>query len=138
VKRLRVVLDTNVVISALLLAGRASCLVDKWKSGSIILLATKEIIREYLRVLAYPKFELKDTEIETLLDQEILPYVETVKTKSPFSATSRDPDDDKFLACAVAAKADFIVSGDDDLLTLKRIGKCPIISLDEFLKTALF
>ena len=134
VKRLRVVLDTNVIVSALLFSGKASQLVDKWKSGSIVLLATKDIVLEYLRVLAYPKFELTETEIEVLLNQEILPYIETIKTKGNFPPTSRDPDDDKFLACAVAAKADFVVSGDDDLLTLKRVGKCPIISLDEFLK----
>jgi uncharacterized protein len=133
-KRLRVVLDTNVIISALLFTGKASRLVDKWKSGSIVLLATKEIVREYLRVLTYPKFELTETEIETVLNREILPYIETIKIKGVFAATSRDPDDDKFLACAVAAKADFVVSGDDDLLTLKRVGQCPIIALDEFLK----
>ena len=133
-KRLRVVLDTNVIVSAMLFTGKASYLVDKWKSGSIILLATKEIIREYLRVLAYPKFGLNQIEIETLLNQEILPYIETIKTKGVSPALSRDPDDDKFLACAAAGKADFIVSGDDDLLTLQRIGKCPIIAVDEFMK----
>lgn len=128
------VLDTNVIVSALLFLGKASQLVDKWKSGSIVLLATKDIVLEYLRVLSYPKFELTETEIEVLLNQEILFYIETIKTKGNFPPTSRDPDDDKFLACAVAAKADFVVSGDDDVLTLKRVGKCPIISLDELLK----
>ena len=77
-KRLRVVLDTNVIVSALLFTGKVSCLVDKWKSGSMILLATKEIIQGYLRVLAYPKFELTETEIETVLNQEILPSVDLV------------------------------------------------------------
>lgn len=128
------VLDTNIIVSALLFSGVASRLEDKWKSGSLVILATKEIVQEYIRVLAYPKFELTETDIEMLLHQEILPFIETIKTKGSFQPISRDPDDDKFLACAVAAKADFVVSGDDDLLTLKRVGKCPIVSLDEFLK----
>ena len=92
VKRLRVVLDTNVIVSALLFTGKASQLVDKWKSGSIVLLATKDIVLEYLRVLAYPKFKLTETEIEVLLNQEILPYIETIKTKGNFHLnSSKDP-----------------------------------------------
>jgi len=130
----RVVVDTNVIISALLFSGPASRLVDKWKSRSIVLLATKEIIQEYLRIFAYPKFALTETEINTLLNQEILPYIETVKIKSLFPRTCRDPADDKFLACAVTGKATFVVSGDQDLLTLRQIKKCPILSIDAFLQ----
>jgi predicted nucleic acid-binding protein len=61
-----------------------------------------------------------------------LPYVETVKLEGSFPATSRDREDDQFLACALAVKADVIVSGDDDLWTLKRVGKWQIISLGDF------
>ena len=130
----RVVLDTNILVSSLLFTGRASQLVPLWKEGVIVLLVSKEIVKEYLRVFSYPKFSLTEGDIQTVLHEEILPFVEVVRITSPFPPTCRDPDDDRFLACAVAGKADGLISGDNDLLALKRIGRCPILSLDAFLR----
>ena len=132
-KRLRVVLDTNILVSALLFTGKASNLVPFWREGRIVLLVSKKIIQEYLRVLSYPKFSLTDLEIQTLFHEEILPFIEVVKIVKPFPPTCRDPSDDHFLACAVAGKADALISGDFDLLSLRKIGRCPIFSLDTFL-----
>jgi uncharacterized protein len=81
----RVVLDTNAVISALLFSGVSSKLVSLWQKGLITLLLSREILDEYLRVLSYPKFELSETEIKKLIQEEVLPYAEVVKPKKAFA-----------------------------------------------------
>jgi len=134
VKRLRVVLDTNVLVSALLFPGVTSRLVSQWQSGSFALLASREMIAECLRVLAYPKFGLSKTEIRSLLDDWILPYVTAVKVPGGFKQICRDPGDDMFLACATAGRADVIITGDKDLLVLRKHGRCRITTVVEMLK----
>jgi len=128
----RVVIDTNVLVSGLLFGGVPGKLVSLWKEGRIQPLCSKGIIDEYLRVLAYPKFELTEKEISFVLYQEVLPWFEivTVQVGDPF--VKNDPEDDKFIWCAVEGKADALVSGDDHLLTLKR-SPVPILSASKFL-----
>ena len=133
-RRMRVVLDTNVVVSALLFRGEVSRLHTLWKKKAFTIAASREIVDEYIRVLAYPKFKLTENEIESLLREELLPYIEPVTVGEDTKRVSEDPDDDKFLACAVAAQVDFIVSGDAHLLSLKKHAGCLIISAEEFLK----
>ena len=77
-----VVIDTNVVVSALLFGGEPGELIPLWKAGGIRPKASKEIIEEYIRVLAYPKFNLSKEEINFLLYHEILPYFDVVRVKS--------------------------------------------------------
>jgi putative PIN family toxin of toxin-antitoxin system len=100
----RVVLDTNAVISALLFSGVSSKLVSLWQNGLITPLLSREILDEYLRVLSYPKFQLSDEEIKELIQQEILPFAEAVKPKRRWRVVRRDPSDNKFLECAVAGR----------------------------------
>ena len=78
---MRVVLDTNAVVSALLFSGVSSKLVSLWQNGLITPLLSREILDEYLRVLSYPKFELSEEEIKELIQEEILPFAEVVKPK---------------------------------------------------------
>jgi len=133
----RVVIDTNVVVSALLFGGVPGKLIPPWKSGRIRALATKEMIEEYLRVLAYPKFELSEEEINYLLYQEILPYFDIVKTKPGPMIVEEDPSDDMFIRCAEAGKANTILSGDLHLLDLKSYGKVKILTPSQFLEDML-
>lgn len=130
----RAVLDTNVVVSALLFSGELSSLHALWKKKAFTIAASREIIEEYVRVLAYPKFKLTEKEIKILVQEELLPYIEPVTVNEGAKGISEDPDDDKFLACASAAKADFIVSGDAHLLNLKKYKGCPILTAERFLK----
>jgi putative PIN family toxin of toxin-antitoxin system len=130
----RLVIDTNVVVSALLFGGVPGKLVPLWKSGRIRALASKEMIEEYLRVLTYPKFELSEEEINYLLYQEILPYFEIVWTKPGPVIVEEDPSDDMFIRCADAGKANTIISGDQHLLDLKSYGKVKILTPSQFLK----
>lgn len=130
---MRVVLDTNTVVSALLFSGISSKLVSLWQKGLITPLLSREILDEYLRVLSYPKFDLSEGEIKELIQEEILPYAEVVKPKRRLRVVQRDPSDNKFLECAVAGKARVIISGDKELLSLGRYRQIPIQSPAQFL-----
>ena len=112
----KIVVDTNVLVSGLLFGGKPGNLCLLWKKGLVTPICSKEIIEEYLHVLAYPKFQLSESEIQFILSHEILPHfkVVTVKPGKPFVTT--DPSDDKFIWCALDGNAATIVSGDEHLL----------------------
>lgn len=114
---MRVVIDTNVVVSALLFGGVPARLANLWRERTITPMISPEIMTEYLRVLSYPKFKLTVEEINTLLTVELLPWFEviTAPTGPPF--VPLDPADDKFIWCAMAGQAACVISGDEHLLT---------------------
>jgi putative PIN family toxin of toxin-antitoxin system len=130
----RVVLDTNVVVSALLFTGISSKLLPLWQDNVITVLLSRAILEEYLRVLSYPKFKLSEGDIKGLIEEELLPYVETVKPGRRLCVVDRDPSDDKFIECAVAGKARVIISGDKDLLSIGRYQRILIQSPAQFLE----
>lgn len=128
----KVVADTNVVISALLFGGAPGKLIALWQSGVIKPVASKEIVEEYLRVLTYPKFKLLEEEINYLLYQEILPFFDIIDVQQGPQILEKDPRDGKFIRCALAANAIYIISGDQHLLTLKSYQKIKILSPADF------
>ena len=130
---MRVVLDTNVVVSALLFSGVSSKLVPLWQSGAIAVLLSRSMLEEYLRALSYPKFQLTEAEIKSLIQEELLPYVEVVKGGRRLHVVERDPSGDKFIECAVTGKARIIISGDKDLLSIGHYKKILIQSPAQFL-----
>jgi hypothetical protein len=129
-----VVIDTNVVVSALLFGGVPGEIVTLWKKGVIQPKASKKILDEYIRVLAYPKFDLTEEEIKFLVYHEILAYFDVVTVKSQKKIVKEDPSDDKFIRCAQAAKAHIIISADQYLLKLKSHGKITILTPAQFLE----
>jgi len=131
---LRVVLDTNVLVSALLFRGELSGVVELWKNGRISPLLSRETFGEFRRVLEYPKFALKKKEIKAILAEEILPYFEVVEITEKAEGVCRDPEDDKFISCALSGRADFIVSGDADLCGLGGYRSVRIIRVPDLLK----
>lgn len=131
---MRVVLDTNTLVSALLFTGTASRLVSLWQSHRITILLSTPILQEYLRVLAYPKFRLGSQEIRRLVEDEVLPFIETVRPRRHLALVRRDPEDNKFLECAVAGRAICLVTGDQDLLELGSYRGIAILTVGEFLK----
>jgi hypothetical protein len=128
-----VVIDTNVLVSALLFGGVPGKLIPLWKERVIQPKASKEIIEEYIRVLAYPKFQLSGQEISFLLHYEILPNFEIFRIKKGPILVSKDPSDDKFIRCAQAAGGRIIISGDQHLLRLSPYRQIQILSPSEFL-----
>lgn len=130
----RVVLDTNVVVSALLFErGRLSWLRPAWMAGDFRPLVSRATAAELLRVLSYPKFHLADEEIEAVLG-DYLPFAEPVEVKEATAALPRlpDPDDRIFLELAETGTAEFLVTGDYDLLAAPPPGDYRIISPTEF------
>ena len=131
-KPLRVVFDTNVILSALLFrSGRVSWIVPLWRCGLLIPLVSKESVSELIRVLAYPKFALTQLERQAVLEA-FLPYAETVKTRPKNDLPDcRDPHDQKFLLLAACGNADKLVTGDKDLLSVEGFTACPILTPDQ-------
>lgn len=130
----RVVLDTNVLVSSLLFSGVSSRLVGLWQGGAFEPVASGAMVREYTRVLAYPKFKLSKEEALGLLKEEVLPFLVPVTVHRVLPVIKEDPADDQFLACALAGKADAIVSGDKHLLNLGHYREIPILTVRQFLE----
>jgi putative PIN family toxin of toxin-antitoxin system len=119
---MRVVLDTNVVISATLIrGGNEDRILRAWQRGAFELVLSPQILDEMGRALSYEKLQkfqwMKEREIITLL-QMLAQESVLVSGRVPVKA-SRDPEDDKFLAAAIEGQAQYVVSGDRDLLDVK-------------------
>lgn len=129
----KVVIDTNVLVSGLLFGGHPGELITLWKERRIQPLSSRDIMQEYLRVLAYPKFRLTEEEIEYVFSQEVLPWFEVIMVKLGQPFVIDDPLDDKFIWCALEGRAEAIISSDHHLL---RLISCPvpIFSPSEFLR----
>ena len=140
----RVVLDTNVILSALVFrAGAAGQVRQAWQRGLVLPLASTVTVQELVRVLAYAKFRLSKAEQDELL-ADYLPYAETVRIPQPPPTVPdcRDVLDLPFMHLAMAGKAQVLVSGDRDLLAIaaefERTSACPIVSLEVFCKMHSF
>ncbi len=125
----RLVLDTNVLLSALLFqSGSLSWLRTAWQAGSLRPLANRQTVAELARVLCYPKFRLVPVEREEML-AEYLPWCEIVTIPAPpVVPDCRDPFDRPFLELALASGADALVTGDGDLLALVDAFPVPILT----------
>jgi putative PIN family toxin of toxin-antitoxin system len=115
----RVVFDTNTVISALLFGhGQLSWLRGHWRSNDVNALVSRPTVDELIRVLAYPKFNLDKVEIEALL-ADYLPFTEPVSVSPQAqSPQCRDSDDQIFVDLAIQGQADVLVTGDRALLAM--------------------
>jgi len=140
---LRVVLDTNVVLSALVFGGGAAGRVRRaWQQGALLPLASTATVKELVRVLAYPKFCLSQAEQDELL-ADYLPYTKTVRIPQPPPQVPacRDVLDAPFMHLAVAGRAHVLVSGDQDLLAIaeafEQASACPVLTLDAFCRQFL-
>lgn len=126
----RWVLDTNVVLSALIRPGGVSGRLRlAWQSRRFVPLVSRDTVSELIRVLAYPKFKLAPEEQHDLL-ADYLPWAETfrVPCAPPKTPACRDPNDVPFLQLAVAAKADALITGDADLLVLAPLRRLAILT----------
>jgi putative PIN family toxin of toxin-antitoxin system len=137
----RVVLDTNVVLSALVFrTGAAGQVRLAWQRGLVLPLASTATVQELVRVLAYPEIRLSKAEQDELL-ADYLPHAETVRIPQPPPTVPdcRDALDLPFMHLAVAGKGQVLVTGDRDLLAIaaefERASSCPIMPLDVFCQT---
>ena len=130
---LKVVIDTNVFISSFF-GGIPREIINYWKNGKITLCLSQKIIEEYIEVLN--KLGLKDkNEIQNLtkLFAESYNSIFTAKTPS-LKVVEEDPDDNKFIECAVALGSKIIISGDKHLKNIKKYIDIEIVSPKEFIE----
>lgn len=129
----RVVLDTNIVLSALLFGkGRLAWSRQAWQHQQLQPLVCKETVSELLRVLAYPKFMLSAAEQQDLL-ADFRPYTEVAELSDPWPdlPVCRDGKDQVFLVLAHEAKAELLVTGDADILAMRDAFPGLILTADE-------
>jgi putative PIN family toxin of toxin-antitoxin system len=134
---LRAVLDTNIIVSAIVSSGGSSHqILEAWRQDKFIFLTSEAIIAEVVRVLHYPhlsqKFQISEADIQAVVaslstDAYLLEDLYEVQH-------SRDPDDDIFLGCSLEGKADYLVSGDTHLLEIKYYHGTQIVNSRDFIK----
>lgn len=133
----KIVLDTNVWVSALLWGGKPAEIVLATEENKVTTFVSEQIISEITQVLGYPK--LKNTYPalglrSSDLIESILRVTKFVQVTENINVVKEHPADDKFVECASAAKANYIVSGDKHLLKIGSYKKVQIISVNDFLK----
>jgi uncharacterized protein len=133
---IRAVLDTNLLVSYLLThRPPIATLIDEHLAQERFSLVTAAVLLEELdRVLRYPRLQrYYSEETRTRYIALIAALGEMIELPESVPSICRDPDDDWVIACAVVGEADYIVSGDRDLLALERVGEIPILSAAQFL-----
>ena len=132
---MRLVLDTNTVVSGLLWDKTPSQLIDAGLEGRIELFTSQALLLELEDVLPRRKLARRVVASGLSVAQLVARYALLAQSVSPaaIERVSEDPDDDHVLACAIAAKADLVVSGDSDLLKLGQYHGIPIVTVAEAL-----
>lgn len=132
---MKIVVDTNILVSALISPDGVSAQL-LLHEGAFQLLTSEAILAEVARVLHYDRIQRRYGLNEALI-QSYLAAIrsdsEVIEVTDPVQGVSADPDDDKFLVCAVAGQADCIVSGDPHLTDLISYQGVPILKPRQFL-----
>ncbi len=128
---MRVVVDTNVYISAIFWGGKPRKILDWGRDNKVNILTSADIEEEIAEKL-HGKFGLEEDEIRQIL-ADFSTFTKFVRISGQIRAVPDDPDDDKFIECAVSGKADYIVSGDRHLLQLKEYAGIKIMKVADFL-----
>lgn len=138
---LRVVIDTNLLISAVIASvGFPNKLIRSWQRDRITLITSPRLLRELEEVSQRDKFRsyrlFKEQMVELVDDIKASAEIISSMPDEQLSIRSRDPKDDRFLSCALSSDVDYLITGDEDLLVLSgnpALGKLKIITAKEFL-----
>ena len=128
----KVVIDTNIYISAIFWGGKPRKIIDLARDGVIQIFISKEIVDEIEKILK-KKFKLSSDETKIIL-LDLYTFTFPVNIKKRVQVILEDPDDDKFIYCAITSKAKFIISGDRHLLTLQEYSGIKILKASEFIQ----
>lgn len=129
----KVVIDPNVLISAFGWDGKPEAVLNLMEQRKVVNCITNDIYSELQRVVAYPKLKFSPT-LQVNILEFVFSWSNFVKPKETVAVIADDPDDDKFLACAVAANAATIISGDPHLLAFGSYRNIPIMTPAQFLE----
>jgi putative PIN family toxin of toxin-antitoxin system len=127
-------MDTNVFVSSFF-GGHSRKVVDLWKSGEVAFCLSKPIVDEYIEVLRRLGLQ-NEKELDELLGLFAHGFHVVFTAKTPeLYVVEKDPDDNKFIECAAALKADFIITGDKALLEIQDYMAIKIVSPRDFLSS---
>ena len=129
---LRIVLDTNVLVSAIISDGKPRELLRKGISKEFCFVTSDLLLRELSIVLRRPKFKTDEDEIHRII-LALMQAAEVVEVVSKFRLVEVDPKDDMVVQTAHDGRADFIVSGDSHLLALKSFREIKIVNVKQML-----
>jgi len=129
---LRVVLDTNVLISGIFFSGPPARILQAWREARFELLLSRPILEEYQRVTDVLNRKFPSVDASKII-RLIAIHSRMIDTEGVSIVVSQDPDDDKFIECAIAGQADVIVSGDKHLLEIEEFEDIQILAPREFL-----
>ena len=110
-----VVLDTNVILSAVMFGGKPRQILEAALSGTVRLFVSEPLVAELQTVLQRPKFGVGAQFVQTVIS-ELAAIAEWIEPTEHFEVVKDDPSDNRFIDCAVAAKADYLITGDNHLL----------------------
>ncbi len=130
---MKVVLDTNVIISGVFFSGLPAKILAAWADGRFELVASVEVLGEYRRVAERLHKKFSSIDIKPVLDLVTRETRIVVPASVPGSACD-DPDDLKFLACALAGGARFVVTGDRALLRASAFQGIEVVTPREFVR----
>jgi putative PIN family toxin of toxin-antitoxin system len=131
-KKTKVVIDTNVIVSAFGWHGTPEKIIKLVVTGKIHNFITIEILAEVARVVSYPKLKFPKS-LQAEIIETIFIFSKIVEPEETVNIIKDDPEDNKILECAVSAEAEFIITGDSHLLNLKNFRGIEILAPDEFL-----
>lgn len=129
---MKIVLDTNVLVSGIFYGGIPGEILDAWIGSRVTVYATPLILAEYLR--AIEALGLKDPALVVRWSRLLPKLCQVIPDLEPYPSLTRDPTDDKFAFCAVRARADYLVTGDQNFKDLAGVFLFHILSPREFLK----
>jgi len=133
---MKVVVDTNVVISGVFFGGMPSRVLEAWRDGEFDLVVSPEVLEEYRRVGEELMARFPGVSLAPFLALLVM-NAEIVEAPGLSDQVSRDRDDDKFIACALAANCQTIISGDKDLLEVTGYQGLKVVAPREFLESVL-
>ena len=128
---MRAVIDTNVLIAGMLWRGPPHTLLEQVRAGAISLVSSPALLAELADVIGRAKFDVVLKRTNTLREPALAALRDLAQVVEPPplpQPVCRDPDDDQVLALVIAAKAEIIVSGDNDLLSMKHFAGIPILA----------
>ena len=128
----RAVFDTNILISAYLWSGTPRRALEVIRAGHVELISSTAAIKEFIRVLGYPKFGFSPEEIAPFVE-DLLSIARLVEPPN-LDVIIADPSDNLFLGIAVKGSCQVAVSGDHHLSTLKRFRSIQIVTVPEFMR----
>jgi putative PIN family toxin of toxin-antitoxin system len=135
-KHIKVIIDTNVLVSGIFFGGPPARILKAWQDGRFRIILSEDILDEYRRVIQTLAVKLGHIDFEPILEK-LLIESQLVPSYAFQSPVCEDPDDDKFLACAMVSQSNYLVTGDHHLLKIGKFLNTLIVTPRHFVDNLL-